>query len=233
MLFTILICILLFKVIIIIIIIGRVEDLNLVNELGCTALHYACYHGEADMIWELAERGADVNVADSSGATPVFYAVSELGSTKAAIGKILQYNPCLFVTAMGFNFEDKSRYVEDSEARAPEYQSEDPISLLEAALWRPLQRQQVAKTLVILGCPYDWDVVKDALDEDFENFLEDFESEPRPLSNLCRLQLRKSLPSGVQFKKALEALKLPSKISSFIKAEGEIEEDEEDDFFIF
>ena len=34
---------------------------------GFTALHYAAYHGNADVVWLLLEAGADTNVRDNEG----------------------------------------------------------------------------------------------------------------------------------------------------------------------
>ncbi len=51
--------------------------INSINEVGETALHYACIFGNLDVIKYLINSGADVNLKTTAGDTPLFYAVTK------------------------------------------------------------------------------------------------------------------------------------------------------------
>ncbi len=54
------------------------SDVNTVNEWrGQTAIHSAAYMGYADVIEYLAEQGADLNVKDKYGQTPITIALGD------------------------------------------------------------------------------------------------------------------------------------------------------------
>jgi hypothetical protein len=48
------------------------------NDIGSTALHIAALRAYPGVIKHLAEKGADLNVGDSEGFTPLDYAVGRL-----------------------------------------------------------------------------------------------------------------------------------------------------------
>ena len=45
-------------------------DVNLAQSDGATALHWAAYHGDADLAKRLLEAGADPSAANREGSTP-------------------------------------------------------------------------------------------------------------------------------------------------------------------
>jgi ankyrin repeat protein len=46
-------------------------DVNLANDLGATALHYAAYNGNYEIVEYLLQQGVDANVKDKGGYTPL------------------------------------------------------------------------------------------------------------------------------------------------------------------
>ncbi|KAK6494885.1 ankyrin repeat domain-containing protein 31-like [Huso huso] len=68
---------------------------NLSDYAGWTALHQACYHGFTEVIMELLEAGADVNIRGRDRELPLHLAVS--GSNYEAVKLLLEYgsNPCV------------------------------------------------------------------------------------------------------------------------------------------
>ena len=51
---------------------------SIANDIGTTALHMAALRDYPGVIRHMAERGADLNVADSEGFTPLDYALGHL-----------------------------------------------------------------------------------------------------------------------------------------------------------
>ena len=56
-------------------------DVNLGQADGATALHWAAYHGNADLAELLLEAGADASAANRNGSTPMWLAASQGDAT--------------------------------------------------------------------------------------------------------------------------------------------------------
>jgi ankyrin repeat protein len=63
------------------------NDINAVNSMGLRAIHGAANRGSNDIISYLAENGAQLDVADNEGRTPVDWAEGELTGARAPTRK--------------------------------------------------------------------------------------------------------------------------------------------------
>jgi hypothetical protein len=147
------------------------------------------------------------------------------------ISVMLSFNPCLTGCGTGYNLHQKTRLLLDKDS--PTYfvieytyhRFEDNVenifeskkTLVDAALENKATFE-LAKTLVCLSCPYARDSEAEDQDE-FRRWLVEYDTRPQSLANICRSFLRKRLPSGIQFHRALESLELPSVLNNFLKAE--------------
>lgn len=57
-------------------------DINARDNQGATALHYACLYGRLDLVKELIKRGANQNIVDNEGRTPIDWARQNRGFIK-------------------------------------------------------------------------------------------------------------------------------------------------------
>ncbi|MDG2167343.1 MAG: ankyrin repeat domain-containing protein [Opitutales bacterium] len=62
-------------------------DLDVRDELGNTALHWAALNGDARLVKEILKRGAEVDALNDAGATPLIYAIGNIQSVKALLKK--------------------------------------------------------------------------------------------------------------------------------------------------
>jgi len=56
---------------------------------GCTALHYVCAHGNFDLVKYLIKKGAEVNVQNNQGETPLHLAIDYDTEQSTSIAKYL------------------------------------------------------------------------------------------------------------------------------------------------
>jgi ankyrin repeat protein len=61
------------------------DAVNGKGEGGATPLMYSVLYGDASLVRQLLERGADPNVADEAGATPLMWAVTDLEKTSVLV----------------------------------------------------------------------------------------------------------------------------------------------------
>jgi ankyrin repeat protein len=77
------------------ILLNHEASINSVNCAGNSPLMYFCYHGNVTMAMDLVKRGADVNVTDKRGCSPLWYAIA--GQAKVKRRSKVKRNPTSFL----------------------------------------------------------------------------------------------------------------------------------------
>ena len=67
------------------------EGINAVNVGGLSLLHIATLSGELEMMEALLDKGADVDIQDKNGLTPLFYAICSFPAKLDAVKLLLSH----------------------------------------------------------------------------------------------------------------------------------------------
>ncbi len=82
---------------------------SIANDLGTTALHMAALRDYPGVVRHMAQRGADLNVADREGFTPLDYAVGHLPSKVRAKGPGADAAVAVALRELGAHGRDEQR----------------------------------------------------------------------------------------------------------------------------